>query len=100
MAKQQQSKGKASKKKKTYKARARKNVPVGLVSVQATFNNTIVTISDQSGNVVSWSSAGSLGFRGSQNPHGSCGNGTPSSSRAASINSMAATTAAISATIS
>jgi len=66
MAKQQQSKGKAGKKKKTYKARARKNVPVGLVSVQATFNNTIVTISDQNGNVVSWSSAGSLGFRGSQ----------------------------------
>jgi small subunit ribosomal protein S11 len=36
------------------------------VHVQATFNNTIVTISDQEGNVISWSSAGSLGFRGSR----------------------------------
>ncbi len=41
-------------------------VPTGLVHIQATFNNTIITISDPSGNVVSWCSAGSQGFRGSK----------------------------------
>ena len=41
-------------------------VHVGLVHIQATFNNTIVTISDPEGNVIAWSSAGSLGFRGSR----------------------------------
>jgi small subunit ribosomal protein S11 len=39
---------------------------VGFVHIQATFNNTIVTISDLEGNVISWSSAGALGFRGSR----------------------------------
>ncbi len=53
-------------KKKTFKKREKKNVPVGLVHIQATFNNTIVTITDQTGNVLSWSSSGSLGFRGSR----------------------------------
>lgn len=53
-------------KKKTFKKKEKKHVPVGLVHIQATFNNTIVTISDMTGNVVSWSSAGSLGFRGSR----------------------------------
>ena len=38
----------------------------GIVHIQATFNNTIVTIADPEGNMVSWSSAGSLGFRGSR----------------------------------
>ena len=57
-------KGKSGKKK--FKSRAKKSVPVGIVHVRATFNNTIITISDQDGNVISWSSAGSLGFRGSQ----------------------------------
>ncbi len=50
-------------------ARARKvkkNVPHGLAYVQATFNNTIITITDPQGNAVSWSSAGSKGFRGSR----------------------------------
>jgi small subunit ribosomal protein S11 len=37
-----------------------------VVHIQATFNNTIVTVTDQSGNVVAWSSAGALGFRGSR----------------------------------
>ena len=46
--------------------RERKEVRVGIAHVQATFNNTIVTISDQEGNTISWSSAGSLGFRGSR----------------------------------
>ena len=53
-------------KKKTFKKKERKHVPHGLVHVQASFNNTIVTISDPSGNVISWKSSGSLGFRGSR----------------------------------
>ncbi len=53
-------------KKKTFKKKEKKVVHSGLVHVQASFNNTIVTISDQQGNVISWSSAGSLGFRGSR----------------------------------
>jgi small subunit ribosomal protein S11 len=53
-------------KKKTAKRRERKVVPVGHAYIQATFNNTIVTISDTEGNVVCWSSSGSLGFRGSR----------------------------------
>jgi len=56
--------GKTAKKK--FKKSVRKSVPVGVVHIQATFNNTIVTISDPNGNVIAWSSAGSLGFRGSQ----------------------------------
>jgi small subunit ribosomal protein S11 len=52
--------------KKKFKKSVRKSVPVGVVHIQATFNNTIVTISDPNGNVIAWSSAGSLGFRGSQ----------------------------------
>jgi len=55
-----------STKKKTFKKKEKKNIPVGLVHIQATFNNTIVTVTDQAGNVVAWSSAGSLGFRGSR----------------------------------
>ncbi len=53
-------------KKKTFKKKEKRNVPVGVVYIQATFNNTIVTVTDQTGNVVAWSSAGSLGFRGSR----------------------------------
>jgi small subunit ribosomal protein S11 len=44
----------------------KKNVPVGSAHIQTTFNNTIVSITDQSGNVIAWSSAGSLGFKGSR----------------------------------
>ena len=51
---------------KTFKKKEKKNVPFGVVHIQATFNNTIVTIADQEGNTISWSSAGSLGFRGSR----------------------------------
>jgi len=46
--------------------REKKNVPQGHVHIQATFNNTIITITDVSGNVISWSSAGARGFKGSR----------------------------------
>jgi small subunit ribosomal protein S11 len=51
---------------KTRKRRERKTVYRGQVYIQATFNNTIVTITDEVGNGVSWASAGSLGFRGAK----------------------------------
>jgi small subunit ribosomal protein S11 len=57
--------GKAGKNKK-FKKRERKNVPYGICHIQASFNNTIVTITDQVGNTLSWKSSGSLGFRGSR----------------------------------
>jgi small subunit ribosomal protein S11 len=44
----------------------KKNIPVGAAHIQTTFNNTIVSITDQNGNVIAWSSAGSLGFKGSR----------------------------------
>jgi small subunit ribosomal protein S11 len=53
-------------KKKSFKKKEKKVIPVGVVHIQATFNNTIITVADSNGNVVSWSSAGSLGFRGSR----------------------------------
>ena len=46
--------------------KVKKNISNGLAFIQATFNNTIVTISDAQGNVLSWSSAGSKGFKGSR----------------------------------
>ena len=46
--------------------RERKNIPRGRAYVQSTFNNTIVTLTDQAGNVIAWSSAGSSGFKGSR----------------------------------
>src|ERR1051326_881206 len=53
-------------KKKSFKKKEKRVVHSGVVHIQATFNNTIVTICDQEGNVISWSSAGSLGSRGSR----------------------------------
>ena len=53
-------------KKKTFKKKEKKIVSNGLVHVQASFNNTIVTFTDLVGNVLAWSSSGSLGFRGSR----------------------------------
>jgi small subunit ribosomal protein S11 len=44
----------------------RKNIPNGIAHIQATFNNTIVTITDVSGNVISWSTSGTKGFKGSR----------------------------------
>jgi small subunit ribosomal protein S11 len=57
---------KASSKKVVRKTKEKKNVSNGVVHIQATFNNTIVTISDVSGNVLSWSSCGTKGFKGSR----------------------------------
>ena len=48
------------------KKRVKKNIASGVVHIQSTFNNTIVTITDSGGNVVSWSSAGVQGFKGSR----------------------------------
>ncbi|MDH5767710.1 MAG: 30S ribosomal protein S11, partial [Nitrospirota bacterium] len=44
----------------------KRNITYGAAHIQATFNNTIVTITDTSGNVITWSSAGNLGFKGSR----------------------------------
>jgi small subunit ribosomal protein S11 len=51
---------------RTKKKKERKNIPVGVAHIKASFNNTLVTITDPSGNVVSWSSAGVQGFKGSR----------------------------------
>jgi small subunit ribosomal protein S11 len=48
------------------KKKERRNVQSGVVHIQSTFNNTIVTITDVSGNVIAWASAGSVGFKGSR----------------------------------
>jgi len=66
-------------KKKQFKRKERKNVPYGVVHVQASFNNTLVTVTDQQGNVVAWKSAGALGFRGSRK-------GTPFAAQQAAMN--------------
>ncbi len=62
MGKDKAVKGKAVKAKKKEK----KNVPRGVAHIQATFNNTIITISDMTGNVIAWASAGGMGFKGSR----------------------------------
>ena len=48
------------------KRKEKKNIVSGVVHVNSTFNNTLITISDEQGNVVSWSSAGMMGFKGSR----------------------------------
>ena len=70
---------KTSSKKKSFKKKEKKVVPNGIVHVQASFNNTIVTFTDQVGNVLAWSSSGSLGFRGSRK-------GTPFAAQQAASN--------------
>jgi small subunit ribosomal protein S11 len=65
-------------KKKTFKKKEKKVVSTGLVHIQASFNNTIVTFTDLAGNVLAWSSSGSLGFRGSRK-------GTPFAAQQASL---------------
>jgi small subunit ribosomal protein S11 len=52
--------------KKTGPKKQKRNVPNGIASIQSTFNNTIVTISDSKGDVISWASAGSTGFKGAK----------------------------------
>ena len=64
--------------KKSFKKKEKKNVPSGVCHVQATFNNTIITFADPLGNVLAWSSSGSLGFRGSRT-------GTPFAAQQASL---------------
>ena len=51
---------------KKAKRKGKKNILNGFVHIQSTFNNTIITITDVSGNVISWSSAGARGFKGSR----------------------------------
>ena len=46
--------------------KARKNISTGVVHIKSSFNNTIVSVTDQEGNVIAWESAGSLGFKGSR----------------------------------
>jgi small subunit ribosomal protein S11 len=65
-------------KKKTFKKKEKKHVPHGVVHIQASFNNTIVTITDGEGRTISWKSSGSLGFRGSRK-------GTPFAAQQASM---------------
>ena len=65
-------------KKKGAKKKEKRIVPSGVAHIQATFNNTVVTICDMEGNVVCWSSAGSLGFKGARK-------GTPFAAQQAAI---------------
>jgi small subunit ribosomal protein S11 len=53
-------------KQKSGKKKVKKNIPVGVAHVQTTFNNTVVTLTDLRGNVLSWSTAGVKGFKGSK----------------------------------
>ena len=70
----------STKKKKTFKKRGEKRVVHhGFAHIQASFNNTIVTITDSEGNVIAWSSAGGIGFKGSRK-------GTPFAATQAAIN--------------
>jgi small subunit ribosomal protein S11 len=66
-------------KKKVFKKKERKNVPHGVAFIQASFNNTIVTITDSEGRTLAWKSSGSLGFRGSRK-------GTPFAAQQAAMN--------------
>ena len=70
--------GSKTSKKKAFKKKEKKTVPSGVVHIQATFNNTIVSVADPQGNVIAWSSAGALGFRGSRK-------GTPFAAQQASL---------------
>ena len=56
------------KKVKIIKKKIKKNITTGIAFVNATFNNTIISIADDSGNVIAWSSAGAMGFKGSRKP--------------------------------
>jgi len=55
-----------AKRKTSRKKVVKKNIAKGVVYVNATFNNTVITVTDEMGNVIAWSSAGALGFRGSK----------------------------------
>ncbi|HVG10876.1 MAG TPA: 30S ribosomal protein S11 [Thermoanaerobaculia bacterium] len=64
---------------KSGKRKEKRNVPHGVAHIQATFNNTIVSIADPEGNLLSWSSAGRIGFKGSRK-------GTPFAAQVAAQN--------------
>jgi small subunit ribosomal protein S11 len=64
---------------KTGPKKAKKNIPNGVAHIQSTFNNTIVTIADTKGDVISWASAGSSGFKGAKK-------GTPFAAQTAADN--------------
>jgi small subunit ribosomal protein S11 len=83
MAKPEKAAGGKAAKNKKFKKRERKNVPFGIAHIQASFNNTIVTITDPVGNTLSWKSSGSLGFRGSRK-------GTPFAAQQAASNAAGA----------
>jgi small subunit ribosomal protein S11 len=68
-----------TKSKKTGKKKEKRVVPHGVAHIQATFNNTLVSISDPEGNVLAWSSAGRIGFKGSRK-------GTPFAAQVAAQN--------------
>jgi len=55
-----------AKNRRTRKKVVKKNIAKGIVHISATFNNTLVSITDEAGNMIAWSSAGSLGFKGSK----------------------------------
>jgi len=55
-----------AKRKVSRKKVVKKNIARGVVYIAATYNNTVITVTDEAGNVISWSSAGSLGFKGSK----------------------------------
>lgn len=69
----------AQPKKKTGPKKQKKNIPNGVAHIQSTFNNTIVTIADGKGDVISWASAGSSGFKGAKK-------GTPFAAQTAADN--------------
>jgi len=56
----------AKQKQKKTKKKVKKNIPDGIVHIKASFNNTIINISDKTGNTIAWASAGSVGFKGSR----------------------------------
>ncbi|HUY15350.1 MAG TPA: 30S ribosomal protein S11 [Terriglobia bacterium] len=70
-------------KKKVFKKKERRVVPVGVAHIQATFNNTLISITDNEGKLVCWSSSGSLGFKGSRK-------GTPFAAQQAALRAAGA----------
>jgi len=72
-----------AKKKKSTKRKEKRNVPHGVAHIQASFNNTIISIADPEGNVLSWASAGKIGFKGSRK-------GTPFAAQMAAQNAAQA----------
>ena len=69
---------KVAAKKKTFKKKEKKNIPIGIVHIAASFNNTMISITDTQGNLVAQSSSGARGFRGSRK-------GTPFAAQQASL---------------